>query len=554
VWSAWVESYNTGNLLNIGTSSASAKTAIGISNVENTALSTWTGSSNLTTAGALVAASLAVTGNLTVNGTTTTVNSTVTTVDDPIITLGGDSAPVVDDNKDRGIEYRWHNGTTAKVGFFGLDDSTGKFTFIPDATNTSEVISGAKGTIDANLEWADVLSKPDPVVTVTLTGDVTGSGNATLTDLGNGTISFATTIAANSVALGTDTTGNYVATGAVSGNGLSGSSASEGGTFTVTSNATDTNTASTIVYRDVSGNFSAGTITAALSGNASTATTLATGRTIAATGDVTWTSPTFNGSGNVTAAATVVSASTSVAGKVQLTDSIASTSITTAATPNSVKTAYDLANGKLSSNQTITLSGDATGSGSTAITVVLANSGVTAATYGSSTQVPVFAVDAKGRTTSVTNTTIRSATTSVDGIVQLNDTVSSTSTVQAATANAVKTVNDSLTSLINTPKQTFQNIGSGSGARSITAVSGMHVIATASGNTTWTFPSPSATEAHALTLELTNGGAFTMTWPASTRWAGGVAPTLTASGTDILVFTKTGTSNWRGYLSSKDSK
>ena len=36
---------------------------------------------------------LTVTGNLTVNGTTTTVNSTTTTVDDPVFTLGGDSAP-----------------------------------------------------------------------------------------------------------------------------------------------------------------------------------------------------------------------------------------------------------------------------------------------------------------------------------------------------------------------------------------------------------------------------------------------------------------------------
>jgi len=41
---------------------------------------------------------------------------------------------------------------------------------------------------------------------------------------------------------------------------------------------------------------------------------------------------------------TVVSGSTSLAGKVQLTDSTSSTSTTTAATPNSVKTAYDLAN------------------------------------------------------------------------------------------------------------------------------------------------------------------------------------------------------------------
>lgn len=91
---------------------------------------------------------LIVTGNLTVNGTTTTVNSTTTTLDDPIITLGGDSAPGSDDNKDRGVEFRWHNGTSAKLGFFGFDDSTGKFTFIPDATNTSEVFSGTLGSIN----------------------------------------------------------------------------------------------------------------------------------------------------------------------------------------------------------------------------------------------------------------------------------------------------------------------------------------------------------------------------------------------------------------------
>ena len=88
-----------------------------------------------------------VSGDLTVNGTTTTVNSTVVTIDDPILTLGGDTAPSTDDNKDRGIEFRWHNGTSAKVGFFGFDDSTQKFTFIPEATNSSEVFSGTAGDV-----------------------------------------------------------------------------------------------------------------------------------------------------------------------------------------------------------------------------------------------------------------------------------------------------------------------------------------------------------------------------------------------------------------------
>jgi hypothetical protein len=52
------------------------------------------------------------------------------------------------------------------------------------------------------------------------------------------------------------------------------------GSIALTSNATNVNVPSTIVSRDASGNFSAGTITAALSGNASTSTVLQTARTI----------------------------------------------------------------------------------------------------------------------------------------------------------------------------------------------------------------------------------------------------------------------------------
>ena len=68
--------------------------------------------------------------------------------------------------------------------------------------------------------------------------------------------------------------------------------------------ATSSNTANAIVARNGSGNFSAGTITAALSGNATTATTLQTSRTIALGGDVSG-SASFNGSANITITATV---------------------------------------------------------------------------------------------------------------------------------------------------------------------------------------------------------------------------------------------------------
>nr|WP_320038849.1 hypothetical protein [uncultured Bacteroides sp.] len=103
----------------------------------------------LSSSGGSISGNLSIGGNLTINGTTTTVNSTTVTIDDPILTLGGDTAPTVDDSKDRGIEYKWHNGTAAKVGFFGMDDSTGYFSFIPDAVNSSEVFSGALGDMAA---------------------------------------------------------------------------------------------------------------------------------------------------------------------------------------------------------------------------------------------------------------------------------------------------------------------------------------------------------------------------------------------------------------------
>ncbi len=97
------------------------------------------------------------------------------------------------------------------------------------------------------------------------------------------TATTASGVATNSVALGTDTTGNYVAVGATSGNGLSGSTSSETATFTVTSNATNLNTGGTIVFRDGSGNFSAGLITANLTGNVTGNADTATSATSATT-------------------------------------------------------------------------------------------------------------------------------------------------------------------------------------------------------------------------------------------------------------------------------
>ena len=79
----------------------------------------------------------------------------------------------------------------------------------------------------------------------------------------------------------------------------------------------------------------------------------------------------------------------------------------------------------------------------------LIDSGVTASGYGDSVSVPTFVVDTKGRLTSASNTSIRSGTTTQTGIVQLQDSVISTSTSNAATPASVKTAYDLATTANN---------------------------------------------------------------------------------------------------------
>ena len=103
---------------------------------------------NLTVTGSFLsddvtASTVTINGNLTVTGTTTTVNSTTVNIADPVFEIGDDSS---DDNLDRGIKFKY-NSSGAKVGFFGFDDSTGVFTFIDDATDSSSVFSGSAGAV-----------------------------------------------------------------------------------------------------------------------------------------------------------------------------------------------------------------------------------------------------------------------------------------------------------------------------------------------------------------------------------------------------------------------
>lgn len=73
---------------------------------------------------------------------------------------------------------------------------------------------------------------------------------------------------------------------------------------------------------------------------------------------------------------------------------------------------------------------------------------------------------------------------------------------------------------------------------------------------TFTFSNPPASgDFGGFILELTNGGAFSVTWPASVDWPGGTAPTLTAAGVDQLVFTtRDGGTTYFGFVAGLDIK
>ncbi len=101
--------------------------------------------------------------------------------------------------------------------------------------------------------------------------------------------------------------------------------------------------------------------------------------------------------------------------------------------------------------------------------------------------------------------------------------------------------------------ETLNALGSGSGTRAINLANGNVVSATLTGNTTFTFSGATASTACSFGLYLTQDGtgSRTVTWPASVKWAGGTAPTLStgASDIDILVFeTINGGTTWFGSL------
>ena len=146
-------------------------------------------------------------GNLTVNGTRTTVNVDTLDVEDALIRLAnGNTADAID----IGFIGRFNDGADKLAGVF-RDATDNEFYLFDEYVDTDvedNVIDRSHSSF--SLAKTNVDTIKFATKSFALTGDVAGTIN--MSDMGTTNHSMAVTIQPNSVALGTDTTGNYIAT------------------------------------------------------------------------------------------------------------------------------------------------------------------------------------------------------------------------------------------------------------------------------------------------------------------------------------------------------
>lgn len=196
--SSYVTLSELGYLSGVSTGTASANRAVVLDSNKDI-----TGLRNINTEG-----DVTVGGNLIIQGTTTTVNSNTVDIGDNIIrvntsglTTGGFEVYTGSDTK----SLTW-NVTNNRWEFTGADIyTTGSViaNSIQVSSNglvnnlNSDLLDGQHGSYYTN--FSNLTGVPSPVISGSLTGDITGSATVTLNQLGNGLLTINTNIAAASI-------------------------------------------------------------------------------------------------------------------------------------------------------------------------------------------------------------------------------------------------------------------------------------------------------------------------------------------------------------------
>lgn len=121
----------------------------------------------------------------------------------------------------------------------------------------------------------------------------------------------------------------------------------------------------------------------------------------------------------------------------------------------------------------------------------------------------------------------------------LDDIDADLKTVKDTADAALPKAGGDMTARVNMVTESYASVahGSVSGALALDCSAAHWHELTVGGNLTLSLTNlPASGKIFPLFLRLTNGGAFTITWPAGTLWPSGAAPAFTSAGTDVLAF------------------
>lgn len=171
---------------------------------------------DVATTASVTFANIVVSGDLTVNGTTTTLNTENLLVEDNLIVLNSNTTGSPTENAgieiERGtspnVQLRWNESTDSweitEDGSIYKNIAIGQDVETTSSVSFAHVASDVTGNLTGNASTATTL---ETARTISLAGDLSGSVSFD----GSQNVTITADVQPNSVALGTDTTGNFVA-------------------------------------------------------------------------------------------------------------------------------------------------------------------------------------------------------------------------------------------------------------------------------------------------------------------------------------------------------